>query len=503
MSLGSVLSVARTALAAQQVVIQTAGHNIANAATEGYSRQRVELAGNVPQRWSYGSVGTGVVVTEVRRARDGLLDAGVRREAGGEAAAGTRHELLAAVEGVLGEPSDAGLAGAMDAFWSSWSDLATAPTSRAARSVVLQRAGTAATTLNNFDARLTDLRAETTLRLDNALGEVNGLAAQVARLNGRIVATEAGSGHEATDLRDQRDLAVDRLAQFGDVQTLPRADGSVQLLFGTHTLVDGGHARQFSRVADARGDAALALSDAPGRPLQPSGGSTGAMLDFLNRDLRGTQDQLDAVANALAATVNAVHGRGVTAAGVAPPSFFVDRTSGAFDAAASPFAVPPARGAVSARTIRVNAAIEADLGLVATSSDPARPTDNDVALALAGLRTDASVAAGAGPPVETRFTLPDRAGAAGALRPATAPTTFAEFYRAAATGLAVRVQGAESDATVRATLAAQARGRRDAVTGVNVDEELTALMSAQQAYAAAAKVVSAADEMMQTILGMV
>ena len=85
----------------------------------------------------------------------------------------------------------------------------------------------------------------------------------------------------------------------------------------------------------------------------------------------------------------------------------------------------------------------------------------------------------------------------------TAPTSFADQYRSAASGLAVRVQDAGAAAEVRAALAAQARGRRDSVTGVNVDEELTSLMRAQQAYAAAAKVVSAADEMLRTLVEMV
>jgi flagellar hook-associated protein 1 FlgK len=113
--------------------------------------------------------------------------------------------------------------------------------------------------------------------------------------------------------------------------------------------------------------------------------------------------------------------------------------------------------------------------------------------------------------VEATFRLPNRralpVSADGATEPpmlaATAPTSFADHYQAVASGLAVRVQDAGAAAEVRAALAAQARGRRDSVTGVNVDEELTSLMRAQQAYAAAAKVVSAADEMLRTLVEMV
>ncbi len=512
MSIGSVLSVARTALNSHQVAIETAGHNVANAQTEGYSRQRVEYAANFPQQWSYGSVGTGVVVADVRRARDALLDVTVRRESGGEAAASARRELLGAVEEVFGEPSETGLANAMDAFWSSWSDLATNPTSRAAKSVVLQRGGAAADTLNSFDARLGELRTQTTQRLDDSLTAVNGLAARVARLNGQIVGTEVGGVRHANDLRDQRDKAVDELARYGDVQALERPDGSVQVLFGTHTIVDGIHSKSVARVADPLGRVALAMSDAPGRPLQPTGGSTQAMADFLNGDLRGAQDQLDALANALARTVNEVHGRGRDAGGPAP-AFFVDRGSNTFDPGASAFRTPLAAGAVTARTIGVNAALRDDPARVATSSDAARPTDNDVALALAGLRTGATATVG-GAATPAVFRLPNRQappvvvpGPGGWTEPPplddTAPTRLADFYRSTVSGLAVRVQDAEATAEVRSTLATQARGRRDSVTGVNVDEELTSLMRAQQAYAAAAKVVNAADEMMRTLVEMI
>jgi flagellar hook-associated protein 1 FlgK len=517
MSLGSVLSVARTALSAHQVAIETAGHNIANAQTEGYSRQRVELTPNWQQTWSYGQVGTGVVVSDIRRARDVLLDDGVRRENGGEAATATRRELLTAVERVFGEPSDAGVANAMDALWSSWSDLATNPTSRAAKSVVLQRAGAAADTMNALDARLDALRTETTRRLDNTLTAVNGLAGRIAQLNAQIVGVEAGGPHQANDLRDQRDLAVDELARYGDLQVAERPDGSLQVLFGTHTLVDRIHARQLVRTTDPLGRAALAMSDAPSRALQPLGGSTQAMADFLNADLRGAQDQLDALANGLARAVNAVHGAGHDAAGVGgrPLDLFVDRTSpnNAFDPAASAYRTPLAAGAVTARTIGVHTALRERPERLATTSGADRPTDNDVALAVAGLRTSATVTV-AGADYRATFRLPNRGalptvvpGPGGYAEPPALPdtpaTTFADYYQGAVGALAVRVQEAGSAADVRATLAAQARGRRDEVTGVNMDEELTALMRAQQAYAAAAKVVTAADEMMRTLVDMV
>ena len=508
MSLNSVLGTARSALAAQQVVIDTVGHNIANAQTTGYSRQRVELAAATPQQFTYGAVGTGVTVANVTRARDQLLDSSVRQESGGESAATKRQSLLSSVEGVLGEPSETGLASAMDQFWSGWSDLAAQPSNGAAKAVVVQRGAAAATVLNQFASRLSDLRTQTTGALDNSLVSVNTLAKQIADLNGRIVTTETGGGHAANDLRDARDNAVDQLAALGSVQATTRADGSMQVTFGSYTLVDGNAARQLQRITDVDGKAALAFTNRPDQALTPSGGSTQAQVDFLNGGMQSVQDQLDVIANRLATAVNTVVAQHVDTSGAPAPAFFVSNADNTFTAGANPFATPPTAGTITARSIRVSAALTADAASLPTSSNVARPSDNDIALAIAGLRTSPTASVGG---VTVSFAVPDRSRpsttttggvTAPAMASATGPTTFADFYNATVTGVGVAVKAAGDDATLHTTLADQARTRRQSAVGVNTDEELTNLMQAQQAYAAAAKIVTTVDDMMKTLVGM-
>lgn len=502
MSLGSILSVARTALNYQQTVIQTAGHNIANAEVAGYSRQRVDAQANTPQYFSYGTIGTGVEIDDIRRARNDLLDVSYRQEAAGEGASTLRSELLGAVESVLGEPSDTGLAASMDALWDSWSDLASQPTSQAARSVVQQRASSVAAQFNGFDQRLTDLRGQTRIRMDNALTELNGLTAQIAELNGRISNAEVG-GSMANDLRDQRDVAIDRLSQLGEVRVLPQPDGSQAVVMGSTTLVDGVHAKSL-RVAEGTGALLrLATTTQPGSPLLPVGGELQTMLDFQNVELSETQERLDAMANTFAAGVNAIHARGNDGvAGSWHLDFFVDRTSGTY-VAGDAFANPRAPGVVTARSIGVNAAIQQDVSKIAsTSSLTARPAGNDIALAMAGLRTASSATLNGTTLQALTYSVPDRS-TVPIGRKSTPASSLADYYRGTTSGLAAQVKQAEDTATVRRTLAEQADQRRSSVSGVNVDEELTSLMRAQQAYAAAAKVITAADEMMQTLIGMI
>jgi flagellar hook-associated protein 1 FlgK len=509
MSLGSILSVARTAMHAQQVAIQTAGHNIANVETEGFTRQRVDLTPGIPQRFPMGSIGTGVAVDDVRRLRDTLLDVTYRKEASDAATYELRHELLTQIEGVLGEPSDDGLAAAMDAMWSSWSDLASNPASHAARSVVAQRATAVASMLNGFDARLRDLRGQTQLRITDALTEVNGLTDQIATLNGRIVESETG-GKMANDLRDQRDVAVDRLAKLGAVRTIERPDGAISVFLGNNTVVDGIHAKHLVLAEEPQGvpssgQLALALKGNPSSPIQPVGGRIEAMVHVVNGQLAGTQQRLDALANTLAGAVNAIHVRGndgLTGATPAHAPFFVDRRDGTF-ADLDPYTDPLAAGTVTARTIGLNASIAQDPGQIATTSSRAtRPTDNDVALAIAGLRTAPAATLGGVALRPVEFRLIDRVQGPGG-RTMPVQTSMADWYRAATSGLGVDVKAAESSATVHRTLAEQADQRRLSVSGVNVDEELTTLMRAQQAYAAAAKVIQMADEMMDTLVSLI
>ena len=135
MSIGSLLNTARNAMNVHQTAIQIASQNVSNAETPGYSRQRAELTASVPQVFPYGSVGTGVTIATVSRARDAVLDTTYRQHAAGQSGADTTNQALTQIQTIFGEPSDTGLSSTLDKFWSSWSDLASDPTNSAAKSV--------------------------------------------------------------------------------------------------------------------------------------------------------------------------------------------------------------------------------------------------------------------------------------------------------------------------------------------------------------------------------
>ena len=232
------LSIARTALLTHQSALQTISQNIANAETPGYSRQEAVLAANTPVRMPYGNVGTGVNIATIVRKRDLLLDDSYRSASTLAGSAEMRRDLMSQVEGVFGEPSDAGMASALDAFWGSWSDLSASPSSLSARAVVQQRGRQVAQLFNEYDTKLTQQRNATIERLQNTVSTINVIAAQVAELNTQIVTSES-NGNANNDLRDLRDIKLDELAKIAGTRVVPQANGGISVLIGNSTLVQG------------------------------------------------------------------------------------------------------------------------------------------------------------------------------------------------------------------------------------------------------------------------
>lgn len=464
--IGSILSTARSALSAHQMAVQVTAQNIANAEVEGYSRQRLTMEAGIASRTQWGALGTGVVVRDVGRVRDALLDDGFRREAASAAEFGFRRDLLQQVEGIFGEPTERGLSSAMDAFWSSWSDLASHPANPTARGVVQQRGANVAFVLNNYARQLEDLRENTADRLRASLGELNDLTSQVAALNKQIQVSEVG-GATASDLRDARDRLVDRISALAPTRTIERADGSVAVYVGTVTAVDGDSSKTFALAGPP-----YAVHEG-GSVVPQSGGALGAMLEALNVDIPQTAARLDELARGMVEKVNEIHMRGWSEKGDLAGSADWSNPDPSLQGSRIAFFDPATTGA---RDIALSTWVAADKDYIAVGRTQDGPGDNSLALEMAGLRTAAGVVGG---------------------------LSLGDHYRSTVSGVALKAGSAEGSATVHETLVQQADRRRKSVSGVSTDEELTLLIRHQQAYAAAAKLVSAADEMAQAVLNMV
>jgi len=455
--IGSILSIAAGAMTAHQKAAQVTSHNIANAATEGYSRQRPLLVTAPSLHTAYGSLGGGVFLADVSRLHDAFADAAFRRNTASASEAGTRYDVLGRIEQLYGEPSEAGLATALDAFWSAWSDLATMPDGVAERSAVRYRGEAVALHLNRLASDLVDLRLDTEGRLSDAVARVNQLVRQIADLNRDILAAEAAGG-TASDLRDARGRALDELAELVDIQVIEHERGDISVIVDNATVVDGPLSGALE-VRTVGADVVLAVAGGVTTVPRP-GGRIGALVGVLNEDIPSQMAQLDALAAALVEEINALHRAGTNPAGATGVDFF-----------------DPA--GVTASSIRLSAAVDADSRQIAAGSPDGsgnyQAGANDIALQIAALRDKPLSALG---------------------------VSANAHYDRMVVDLGARIASSAAAADAADTLAASASVRRESIRGVSLEEELVMLMRHQSAYTAAARVVSVADEMIQAVLSL-
>ncbi|KIL49913.1 flagellar hook-associated protein FlgK [Jeotgalibacillus soli] len=225
------LEAAKRAIFTQQSALYTTGHNIANANTPGFSRQRVDFkatdgfptaAFNRPEM--PGQVGTGVEAGAIQRYRDTFLDSQYRQQNTGLGYWSSQASALHRMEEVMNEPSEQGLAKVMDQFWSSLEDLSVYPEDAGARAVVLQRGQALAETFNYLDNRLNVNKTDIGSQIDNTSFEVNGILRQIHALNTQIGEIEP-NGYLPNDLYDQRDTLIDDLSKHLSIKVTYTSSG--------------------------------------------------------------------------------------------------------------------------------------------------------------------------------------------------------------------------------------------------------------------------------------
>jgi flagellar hook-associated protein 1 FlgK len=474
MSIGSVLNMAREAMNAQQMAIQIASENVSNATTTGYSKQSVSLANAMPVVYPYGSVGTGVTITGITRARDALLDSTFRQDSAGASAADAKSGAMTQVQTIMGEPSDTGLSASLDAFWGAWSNLSSNPTDSATKSVVIETGQNVANTLNRFAAQLDTLDQNNRESMNTDVSKVNELLGTISKFNDQIVAAES-NGTTANDLRDGRDNALDQLSKIVGGQVIEHTNGAVAVYANGRMLVDGTTVKPL-QMNDGQ-PPTVSYAGSSTLEVTGFGGTLGAEIEVSQTEIPKVMSQLDSLAKGLVQTVNSIHSAGTVFSGSppvgAPAGNFFDTT-----------ATPPASGdpLLTARGIRVLSTLTPD-SIAASGAGATGPGDNSTALALGNLQT-------------TNVAFTDASGST------LATTSFGSFYNSTVGMVATSVQQAQDDSTVQATLASNADAQRQSVSGVSTDEELVSLIQHQHAYQAAARLVTIVNDMADTLVNL-
>jgi flagellar hook-associated protein 1 len=309
MSSSPLLSIGTRAMFANYAALQTIGHNIANANTEGYSRQQVEFATAQGQFTGAGFFGKGVDVAAVTRAHNAFLTREAAVAASQAAADVARLEQLQRLETVF-PPGEAGLGHSASALLNAMVDLASRPQDLSTRQVVLARAQDMAQRYAAAGAQIDTLQEGVVQDLQVAVAGVNRLTQGIANVNEQI-ARVVGSGQTPNDLLDQRDQLVSELSQLMQVTTLPADDGTLAVFVaGGQRLVLGTQATPLAYASDefdiTRG--AIAVQDSGTTRSLPSsmltGGSIGGLLRFQNQDLAGARSALGRMAAAFSMRAN-------------------------------------------------------------------------------------------------------------------------------------------------------------------------------------------------------
>jgi flagellar hook-associated protein 1 FlgK len=435
------LNTALTGLRAAQVGMDTASHNVANANTVGFTRQRVNYVTRPAYASPVGPVGMGADVANITRTRDAFLDARVRSSGAVAGEFALHAELMGRLEGVLGEPEN-GVSGELSELWASFEDLALSPDDAAARRQVLSALGSLTARMRTVASVWDRLANDTGTRMDVTVEGVNDVLARVAALNKAIPDTLVREG-TPNDLHDERDLLIDQLSSQLGVGVTYETDGTVTVQLDGVDLVRGLTAARLQVQPDHR------LSD--GTTVMNPGGELAAVRRFLEADLPATRGQLDALAFALGEALNAQHAQGLTTVGAA--------------------GAPLVAGHASAATIAV--ALSDPTGLAAGQGPaPVARHDGRNATALADLRT-----------------TPQSSGA-----------TIDEQLRELATGLGRDVAASTRAADAQEAIATAATIARQNVHGVSLDEEMVALMQFQRSLEAASRVMTAVDQALDVLI---
>jgi flagellar hook-associated protein 1 FlgK len=324
----SIFSIGLTGLNAAQTNLATIGHNIANAATPGYHRQRVEMQNAQPQPTGGGFIGAGVDVQTVTRIYSDFLDNQVTAAQGRLAYLESYRNQIAQIDNLLAD-ANSGLTPALEEFFSAVQQVATDPDSLAIRQGMLSGAETIVGRFRAIEARLSAMFEAANNQIRALVTNINSMAEQIANLNQSILSAEAATGsHQANDLRDQRDALIAELNKITGASIARQTDGSINVMIGNgQNLVVGTQALTLSTIVSATDPKRLEIGYNTGGALSIitsslGAGQLGAALAFQRDGIDPALNALGRVAAAFAFSFNEQHRLGQDLNGVLGTDFF-------------------------------------------------------------------------------------------------------------------------------------------------------------------------------------
>jgi flagellar hook-associated protein 1 len=549
-----VLNTGKVGLLSQQFAIEVTGQNIANVQTEGYSRQEIVLEANNPRSFGFGQIGTGVRVSGIERAHDEFLAGQITDEKINGGLFDLKKDVFDQMEILFDRTFGGSLNDNFNEFFGSLQDLANNPGGLAERADVLGKAETILEEFKRIGDGLFDERVNIDQTIISEVSEINGLITKIAELNQNIHANETVEGFNANDLRDRRDRLVNQLAEKIDINVTTEADGQIDITTGngqplvlkyqalsvTTTLNGNNNGFRNINVIGITGTATNITNSLLGGKLK-------GLVDMRDTELDSTLDKLDRLAAGFIQEVNRVHKDGVGNDGSSGLDFFTSltptsivNTSNTGSASVSISNVSPTTASVDKFQIQFTGSNAFTLNNLTTGLASGTFTfANGTAVTLAdGLSVTFSGAAASGDTID--FSISEGASrtaavsstvknnlqkiAAGktlsgdgknalelsnlqnrlsfngtSLQSGSGSYTFSDFYNSIVTAVAVESSSARLSANQQDGIQLQLNVRRESNSGVSIDEEMINLIKFQQAFNAAARIITTVEEMLNTL----
>ena len=480
-------------LMSQQVALNTVGHNISNANTDGYSRQSVNLVSAVPEPIvginGRMQLGTGVETQSITRARDTFMDLQMWKENTTLGYAMTQEDMMSQIEGTFSISSDTGMQAVLDNFWSSWQTLGANASDDSTRNLVLQRGTEIVNTIQQAASKLTDMVSNINTDLELELHTVNRITSDILALNQKISMSELAGSGAANDLRDRRDLLVDQLSGYVNVQVSEDRDSNYIIQSGAVTLVNSHKTTELMTVSRMDADYGYEVLDiqANGISVAFTNGSLKGMTDMRDDADFGVKsylNDLSSMSEFLLRDFNAIHREGFGEDNVSGRNFFGDETTAYVE---TTFTKPSEwlnALQVTPALLDQTTAVPGVQRIAAKTSNTQGNASGDNAIKLSqALR------------MNTTDLLP-----AGYTPTLGSTASLNSFYSGVIGTLGIRSQSASRLVENQQTLVSQIENWRQSVSGVNMDEEMSDMIRFQKGYNAAARMITTMDEMFDKLI---
>lgn len=472
MGASNVMQTGHTGMIAAKTAMRTTGHNIANANTEGYSRQRVEQKSQpaIAIKGITDNVGRGVQVDRIERYNDNYVTKQLRDGQQELSNMEERDLLLLQVEDIFNEMNGEGMNRLMTKFFNEFRKLANDPDSEAVRQSVREATNAMVQDFKRLRSRVTDVQSQIDNRVEGYVSETNSLIRQLGSLNQKIVEAET-AGRSANDLLDSRDRTLQELGKMFDLSVHYDDRGNFNVdLKGIGPILNGVHGLELSTQRSSAdpsngkrdGSVDILMTGSANNKVTHAirGGKFGALVEVRDSTLTNIIDKLDDLAFSLTRAVNQVHTQGYGRTGRAGVEFFKGLT----------------QKAGAAENIDLSDSIKASVDNIAAGALPNATGDNRIANSIANIQNLRIMNEG--------------------------KVTTDDWFNSIVSDVGVKAGRNREALDQQRGIIDQITKIRDQVAGVSIDEETANLLQYQQAFDASAKVIQVADEMLETVLNL-